>query len=562
MRNYTFSSDPEINEMLNTVVDTINFHAQRQLEHIKQLTQIGEALSSENDINKILDLILQEALEYTNSDGATIYTVSSDNRSLEYKLVYNRSMNLHIGGTHGELNWPVVQLFDEQGNKILKNMVSYVFHTKKIQNFDDVYKQNMFDAEKTREIDKTNSYRSKSMVAIPLKNHEGEILGVIQLINAMDKENNIISFSPEHIVMLNSLASQAAISLSNKHLIEDLEKLIRQVIKAIAVAIDKKSKYTGGHIAKVATLTEMISNSINDADFGHFKDLNFNANEIAEISIAGWMHDVGKISTPEFIMDKATKLEKMMDGVEIIRLRCQLIQQAMLKESHKPGVDNENREKSQLLINQVHDYLEFIEVANVGGEFLSDEAIDKLKEIHQFRYYSDGEEYYIINDFELKNLSIRKGTFTPEEREIMNNHAQVSWDILSELSFPRKYKNVPLYAASHHEKLNGKGYPKHLSAEQLPIQSRILAVADMFEALTASDRPYKKGKPLTETFKILGLAVGAKEIDKHIAEFLLDSDIFIEYAKQYMIDSNGDFNHQIDTIDKEELRKVFYEAIK
>ncbi len=562
MRNYTFSTDPEINEMLNTVVDTINFHAQRQLEHIKQLTQIGEALSSENDINKILDLILQEALEYTNSDGATIYTVSSDNRSLEYKLVYNRSMNLHIGGSHGELNWPVVQLFDENGNKILKNMVSYVFHTKKIQNFDDVYKQSMFDAEKTREIDRTNSYRSKSMVAIPLKNHEGEILGVIQLINAMDKENNIISFSPEHVVMLNSLASQAAISLSNKRLIEDLEKLIRQVIRAIAVAIDKKSKYTGGHIAKVATLTEMISHAINKADYGYYKDLKFSANEITEISIAGWMHDVGKISTPEFIMDKATKLEKLIDGIEVVRLRGQLLKQVILKESHKPGVDNEFRDKTKKLLERINDYLSFIEVANIGGEFLSDEAIDKLKEIHQFKYHSDGEEYFIINDSELKNLSIRKGTFTPEEREIMNNHAQVSWDILSELTFPKKYENVAIYAASHHEKLNGKGYPKHLNEEQLPVQSRILAVADMFEALTASDRPYKKGKLLTETFRILGYAVRAKEIDKNIVEFLLDSDTYVEYAKKFMIDDNGDFNHQIDTIEKEELRKVFNEAIK
>jgi len=562
MRNYTFSSDPEINEMLNTVVDSINFHAQRQLGHIKQLTQIGEALSGENDINRILDLILQEALEYTNSDGATIYTVSPDNQALEYKLVYNRSMNLHIGGSHGELNWPVVKLFDEDGNKILKNIVSYVYHSKTIQNFDDVYKQNMFDAEKTRQMDKTNNYRCKSMVAIPLRNHEEEILGVIQLINAMDKEDNVVSFSPEHIVMLNSLASQAAISLSNKKLIEDLEKLIRQVIKAIAVAIDRKSKYTGGHIAKVANLTEMISQRINKADYGHFKDLRFTDDEITEISIAGWMHDVGKITTPEYIMDKGTKLEKMMDGIEVVQMRLELTKQVILKDSLKPGIDDVERSKTKNLLEKINNYYEVVKTANSGNEYLADHMVEKLKEIHTFKYCSDGIDYFLINDNELKNLCIRNGTITPEERELMNNHVLASWEILSQLQFPKKYENVALYAASHHEKLNGKGYPKHLTAEQLPVQSRLLAVADIFEALTACDRPYKDGKALTETFKILGYAVKAREIDANIVEFLLDSDIYIDYAKRYMIDENGDLNYQIDTLDKEELRKIFNENSK
>ncbi|MBN2830615.1 MAG: GAF domain-containing protein [Candidatus Cloacimonetes bacterium] len=562
MRNYTFSSDPEINEMLNTVVDSINFHAQRQLEHIKQLTQIGEALSSENDINKILDLILQEALEYTNSDGATIYTVSPDNSSLEYKLVYNRSMKLHIGGSHGKLNWPVVKLFDENGEKILKNMVSYVYHTKKIQNFDDVYKQNMFDTEKTRETDKMNNYRCKSMVAIPLKNHESDILGVIQLINAMDKEGNVVSFSPEHIVMLNSLASQAAISLSNKKLIEDLEKLIRQVIKAIALAVDRKSKYTGGHISKVANLTEMISHAINEANSGRFKNLTFSDNEITEISIAGWMHDVGKITTPEYIMDKGTKLEKLMDGMELVRLRIEMLKQVILKESHKPGVDDESRSGTKALLEKINGFIPILETANTGNEYLADSIVEQLTEIYEFKYVSDGTEYFVLTDDEYKNLCIRKGTFTPEERDIMNNHAQVSWEILSQLQFPKKYKNVAIYAASHHEKLNGKGYPKHLKGDELPIQSRILAVADMFEALTASDRPYKKGKHLTETFKILGYAVKAGEIDGDVVEFLLDSDIYLNYARHFMIDENGNLNYQIDTTDKEELRRILHESSK
>jgi response regulator RpfG family c-di-GMP phosphodiesterase len=334
------------------------------------------------------------------------------------------------------------------------------------------------------------------------------------------------------------------------------------VIKAIALAVDRKSKYTGGHISKVANLTEMISHAINNTNFGHFKDLTFSDNEITEISIAGWMHDVGKITTPEYIMDKATKLERMVDGLEIVKLRTDLLKQVILKESHKPGVDDAVRSESRALIERINGYLEVIETANTGNEFLADSIVKQLEEIHAFKYHSDGIEYYIINDNELRNLCIRKGTFTDEEREIMNNHAQVSWEILSQLQFPKKYENVAIYAASHHEKLNGRGYPKHLTRDQLPIQSRILAVADMFEALTASDRPYKKGKFLTETFRILGYAVKSEEIDGDVVEFLLDSDIYLNYARRYMVDAEGNFNPQIDTEDKEELRKVFRESSK
>lgn len=259
MSKYSFSENPDVNNLLNLFVRKIRILTGQQIRHISKLTHIGEALSSENQIDRIFDLILDECLDYTNADGATIYTVCGNKKNLDFKVVFNRSLSLHMGGTFSSLAWPSIPLYETDGSPSMKNMVTYVYHTKKSQCFDDIYNQNLIDASGTERYDTLHKYRSKSMLAIPLKNHEDEVLGVIQLINAQTKRGVVTSFTPEHIAMLNSMASQAAIALSNKKLIQDLEKLLHQFIQAIASALDRKSKYTGGHITRVATLTELLT---------------------------------------------------------------------------------------------------------------------------------------------------------------------------------------------------------------------------------------------------------------------------------------------------------------
>ncbi|MCK4312732.1 MAG: GAF domain-containing protein [Candidatus Cloacimonetes bacterium] len=520
------------------------------INQIKRLTNIGIALSSEKDINNFFKLVLDEAINYTSADAGTIYTVSEDKKFLDFKVICTLSMNLRLGIADTS-KWPSVSLYNKDGKKRLKNFVSYVAHTGETTSIDDVYNQDIFDNSGTKKYDKANNYHSKSMAAIPLKNHENEVLGVIQLINAMDEKGEIISFTDQHLTMLTSLASQAAIALSNKKLIEGLEKLLYQFIKSIAAAIDRKSKYTGGHITRVATLCEEISKKIK-ADKKYFKDINFTEDELQEISISGWMHDVGKITTPIYVVDKAKKLETIFDRIEVVTTRFKLIKSLIQKDivccSAVDKIKKQNLEKT---LKQLEEDRKFVKRVNTGGEFMQDEDLDRIERIYNFNYETEGKKYLLITENEKINLSIRRGTLLPEEFEKMREHAIVTHEMLSELTFPKKFKNVPLYASAHHEKLNGQGYPFKLTAEELPIQARIIAVADLYEALTASDRPYKKGKTLTESLRIMAFMVKDGEIDKSILNLLIDSGLYLEYAKKFLKPE------QIDDVDTEKIKAMY-----
>ncbi len=518
------------------------------IRQIKALTRIGIALSGEKNINNFFKLVLEEAINFTNADGGTIYTLSEDKQTLDFTIICTKSMNLNLGMADTAM-WPSVPLYDEDCNKKYKNFASFVAHTGKASSVEDAYNQNIFDNSGTKNYDSKNSYHSKSMAAIPMKDHENELLGVIQLINALDEKGNITSFTEEHLIMLSSLASQAAIAFTNKNLVEGLESLLYQFIKSIAAAIDRKSEYTGGHIKRVASLSEMLADVIQD-DTGVYKDIHFTSEELQEISLAGWMHDIGKITTPIYVRDKAKKLETILDRIEIVKTRFELIL-ALIAKDIELAQTNEQKEELRKLNDKLISDREFIIKVNTGGEFMRDEYIQRIEEISKFRYSTNDNEYYLITDDEKKNLCIRKGTLLPEELEKMWEHALVSHEMLSELTYPKKYKNLPLYAASHHEKLNGKGYPFNKTADELPLQSRIIAIADLYEALTASDRPYKKGKTLTETLRILAFMIKDGEIDKDLVELLMDSKLYLKYAKDFLKPE------QIDNVDIKAIKGMY-----
>ncbi|PID27504.1 MAG: metal-dependent phosphohydrolase [Candidatus Cloacimonadota bacterium] len=547
------SQNKRLNSLLNKVVNEVNDYGKEQLKHIKSLTNIGIALSAERRLSYIFELILNEAVAYTNADGATIYSVSNDGHSLRFEFVLNRSMNLKMGGRYSNINWPPVLLKNEDGSDNKTNAAAIAVINAESYQFEDIYHQDVFDCSGSKKFDKMNNYRSKSMVAIPLKNHENKVLGVIQLINAQDHEGHVISFTDEHIAMLKSLASQAAISLSNRVLINDLKKLLYEMIQAIAEAIDSKSPYTGGHITRVAKLTEAIADKIQTSDSGFYKDIKFNHDELEEIKLSGWVHDLGKITTPLHVMDKATKLQTIFDRIELVMSRFDTLDIVLDKDieiSELKGLDDKSTELKRLK-EKVKEYRIFTEKLNIGGEFLRDEDLNYLKEILDFSYESSGRSYFIINEDEFKNLSIRKGTLLPEEIDIMREHVVITKKMLSKISFPEKLKNVPDYAASHHEKLNGSGYPGKLTENELPLQSRIIAIADLYEALTASDRPYKKGKTLSETFKILAFMVKDNDIDANLLDLLIDTGLYLEYAEKYLP------SRQIDDVDFEKIRKIY-----
>jgi HD-GYP domain-containing protein (c-di-GMP phosphodiesterase class II) len=511
------------------------------------LTKVGIALSATHDISAFFELILTEAMFFTNAEDGTIYTVSDDSQFLDFQVVCTKSKNILFRSADTD-TWPPVSLYNSDGSKRLKNFVAYVYHTKQATKINDVYNQDLFEASGTRKYDTANNYKSVSMAAIPLKNHENDIQGIIQLINAMDDKGNIVPFAKRNIIFLESLASQAAIALTNKKLIQNLERLLSQFIQSIAKAIDRKSKITGGHISRVATLSEMLFQKVHENQT-RYKDYTFTDDEIRELSLAGWMHDIGKITTPVYIMDKSTKLETIFDRIEMVKLRLELVKAIIQRD--KALATPQKQAEFEHLLNLLDEYEKILINCNQSSDYMGDEMLTKLLEINDFRYSSDGKEYSLLTEDEFHNLSIRKGTLTSDEMNIMHEHATVTLEMLKELTFPKKYKKVPLYASSHHEKLNGKGYPSGLSEADLPLQARVIAVADIFEALTASDRPYKTDKTLSQTFKILAFMAKDRDIDPDLLSLFIDSGLYLEYAKRYLKP------HQIDDVDFDQIKEIY-----
>ena len=560
---FKLSDNNSTNIVLNEIVSNINNFAEKQLKHIDRLTNIGYSLSKEKDIDKIFHLILEEAIEFTNADGATIYSISKDKKFLDFALLNTRSKNYIAGGHHGKVNIPAVPLYDEDKLPNMKNLASCVFHTKEGFNFDDYYTQNKFDPSGTMMFDKNNNYRSKSMIAMPLLNHDDDVLGVIQLINAQDSSNNIISFTQEHSTMLRSLASQAAVSLTNKQLIISLETLLHDFIKAIATAIDRKDKTTGGHIERVSKITNLIAKKVNEAKSGYFQDVHLTSNEIDELNIAAWLHDVGKIATPDYVMNKASKLDGQFDKVELIRTKLETItvlyhnsdyvSDAFKKKlcfDYIPYAVSTIEEYRLAILKQTKLDMDTIRKVNIGAEFTNKACLIEIERISSFVYYVLDKKHYWISNDNKRNLQITKGTLNDDERKVMNDHVRFSYEILSQITYPKKYAGVPLIASTHHEKLNGTGHPWGFNEDQLPLQSRILAIADIFEALTAPDRPYKQGKLISEAMTILATMVRYKHVDKDLFELLLDSKLYLEYSKENVP------HHQIDELNREEIMEI------
>ena len=529
------------------MVSSSNSDQNKDKKHIEQLTQIGIALSAEKDINKLLEMIVDEARDLSNADAGTLYILDADKQQLRFEIMQTDTMDIRLGGTSGKkIDLPDVRLYiDDRPNH--SNVCSHVALTDEMVNIPDVYEAEGFDFTGTRNYDASTGYRSKSMLVIPMKNHENDIIGVLQLLNAQDIETGeVVAFSADYVDLIASLASQAAIALTNTQLIQDLTNLFYAFIKSIATAIDEKSPYTGGHITRVVDLTMMIAEKINEDDEGKFKDIHFSEDEMEELKLAAWMHDVGKIITPEYVVDKKNKLQTIIDRISLIETRFHFIAKQIENsylnrkidflhdekgdESKEKHLDKEFVEK----LNTLKEELEFIKTCNNPGEFMSDDHLQRVKEITLKMYTIDGEEHPCLTDEEVKNLCIRKGSLTEEERKVIENHAYMTLKMLNELPFPKKLKKIPEYAAAHHEKLDGSGYPMGFSGEELSLQSRIMAIADIFEALTAKDRPYKKPMRLSQAIKIMGFMEKDNHIDPDIYDLFINSRLYLDYAKKEM----------------------------
>ncbi|WP_242022921.1 HD family phosphohydrolase [Pseudanabaena mucicola] len=527
---------------------------------IEKLNEIGIALSAEKNTPKLLEMILRGAKTILNADGGTLYLASEDKRHLQFEIIMNDSLGIMMGANFGEpIPFDPLPLYDAAGNPNNTMVAAYSAIHKQTINIPDAYTAKGFDFSGTRAFDIRMGYRSKSFLTLPMLNHENELIGVLQLINAKGtEENQIVDFSKVSQRIGESLASQAAIALTNNTLINQFRELFESFINLISEAIDKKSPYNGAHCRRVPSLTMMIADAACKADYGIFKGFDLNEDEQYELRIAGLLHDCGKVTTPVHVIDKSTKLETIFDRIHLINTRFEVLkrdaeimflnQKIAALESGYTNLIPELEDTFRQKIAQYSSDQAFLKVCNIGGEFMSEEYKDRLYAIANYRWIDpQGVETNFLTEDEIYNLNISRGTLTAEERKIINDHIVVTIEMLEQLPYPRNLRRVPEYAGGHHERMDGKGYPKGLTREQMSLPARMMGIADIFEALSAKDRPYKKGKTLTECLHILGNMKLNNHIDPDIFDLFVSEKIYLRYAHEYLDPD------QIDDVDETKI---------
>jgi len=524
---------------------------------LAELNQIGVALSQEKDLNRLLELILLAAKKITNADGGTLYRRHAEHPGeLAFEIIRNDTLGVAMGGTTGvKIPFPPIQLRDNRGRDNTSMVVAYAVLKDRTVNITDAYQEKGFDFSGTKAFDRHTGYHSQSFLTVPMKNHEDEIIGVLQLINAQDRASGaIVPFSETDQRLAESLASQAAVALTNRLLISQLENLFESFVNLLNKAIDEKSPYTGGHCHRVPILTMLLAEAVHETKQGphalwHLTDL-----DRYELKIAALLHDCGKVTTPVHVVDKATKLQTLFDRIHLIDTRFEIVKRdaeiAALKAAREPEADAKAIDQSyRKRLWEIQEDREFLRLCNIGGEAMTPQAQDRVRDIAtKYRWRNPrGEPVDFLTPDEVDNLTIRAGTLTATERQIINHHIVVTIQMLEALPWPRHLQNIPEYAGGHHERIDGKGYPRGLKGDQMSVQARIMGIADIFEALTARDRPYKPGKTLTESLQILGKMRLDGHIDPELFDIFIRSRVYERYAKDYLDPT------QVDVVDVKKI---------
>ncbi|WP_243855447.1 HD domain-containing phosphohydrolase [Aquabacterium sp. A08] len=459
---------------------------------------------------------------------------------------------------------------------------------------DDIYRETRFDVSGTKRFSDASGLRVVSLLCVPIRPRGGEVIGVLQLMNAQDGRGAAVPFDPEIVGFVEAVAAQAAVAIENQNLLDAQKALLDATIQMIAGAIDAKSAHTGGHCERVPELALMLAEQACAVSEGPLADFRFQTeDEWREFRIGAWLHDCGKVTTPEYVVDKATKLETLYNRIHEVRTRFEVLlrdaQIERLQAIHERGeavADADARFAARQAT--LRDDFAFVAECNLGGEFMAPERVERLQRIAQqtwWRHFDDrlglGQEElarhertaaaplpapealladrphhvverpptaaldpkygfrlqvpeYLYHHGELHNLAVGRGTLTEEERFKIQEHIVQTIVMLENMPLPPSLRRVPEYAGTHHETLTGSGYPRRLAAEQLSVPSRIMAIADIFEALTASDRPYKKAKTLSEAIQILSFFKKDRHIDPVLFDLFLTSGVYRAYAERFL----------------------------
>jgi HD-GYP domain-containing protein (c-di-GMP phosphodiesterase class II) len=511
------------------------------LDRLEQLNAVGVALSREENIAHLLELILLSAIDLTHADAGTLYVTNSQ-RALEFRILVNRTLGMELGGSKGgAIDLPDIPLFEADGRPNDHMVAAYAATHQTTVNIADAQTAVGFDFSGTREFNRRTGYRSQSFLTVPLIDHHRETIGVLQLINALNPETGAIrAFPAEDQRLAESLASQAAIAYSKRLLIDHLARLFESLVSMINNAIDEKSPYTSKHCERVPVLTMMIAEAVHRTAHGPLTGFRMSDQDRYELHIAGLMHDCGKITTPVHVMDKSTKLQTLFDRVHLVDARFEVLRRdAAIERLESLLARPEEAQRSEAGHRERLDRLAqdqaFLRRCNIGGETMALADQERVSRIAGYRWKdARGVEQPFLSADEEACLRIPHGTLTEREREIIKHHIVTTIDMLEALPWPKHLRRVPEYAGGHHERIDGRGYPKGLTGDQMPVQARILAIADIFEALTAVDRPYKDAKTLSETLAIMDRMAAEGHIDQDIYAVFVGEKIYLDYAREYL----------------------------
>ena len=451
---------------------------------MERFLSICLALTGERDREALLSSILDSAMDAARCDAGTLYLLEDD--GLHFCRMVTRSKGVRQGGHADPITLPPVPMEE-------KYVCSWVALHRESINVADVRTDTHFDFTGSLRYDEMTGYRTKSMLVVPMSNDRGELIGVAQLINALDGAGNTVPFAPEVELLVTAISSLSAVSITNMQYAQQITALLDSLVGALSTAIDQRSPYNANHTRNMVRYAERFLDWL--AHSGNA--WTFDGNRRRTFLLSVWLHDVGKLVVPLEVMDKETRLgPKLQEVRERFRVAGLLDRIAALEGRLSPA-EREARAR------QREKDLSFILRAN-GAGFLTDEDLARTEEIAA-RTCTDenGVEFPLLTAEERACLSVRRGTLTDREREIMESHVTVTAAILSQVTFPKIYAQVPQWASAHHEKLNGTGYPNHLTAEQIPPEVRLLTILDVFDALTARDRPYKPPMPAEKALSIL-----------------------------------------------------------
>ena len=529
---------------------------------LEKLTELSVALSSDRNTSSLLERILQTARSITQADGGTLYRKVDEDNSLAFYISINDTLQMHQGGSSSEqISISNIALDNPDGSPNLSAVAAYAANTRRSVNIPDVYQAKEFNFSGMRMFDEKYHYHSQSFLTVPMEDHEGELIGVLQLVNAIDPETGKPHpFSATDQKFIEALASQAAIAITNQQLIYRLEHLFEHFIKLINMGIDEKSPHTGRHCEHVPELAMMLAEATHATEIGPLAHFSMTERDRRELWVAGLLHDCGKITTPNHVVEKATKLQTICDRIHLVDTRFEVLKRdaeiRILKEKCALGAQLTAEQNAVLDARlqqecaQLDEERAFLRRSNIGSEFMKPEDQQRVLDIAQRQWCgpdSDGQQQNFLSEDEVVNLRIRAGTLNDAEREIINNHIVVTIKMLESLPWPKQLSRVTEYAGGHHERLDGKGYPKGLKREEMSLQARMMAVADIFEALTAADRPYKKGNTLSEALEILGGFCLRNHIDPDLFDVFVRSKVYQTYADKFMNPS------QIDVVDHSKI---------